>query len=81
MGEFLNNAEKSAIRQLIIQNYIENHGYSGAGELPNGNLLCWEMQIICCNWNDKTISKDHIENWYAPAIHHAIETIKGSKKL
>jgi hypothetical protein len=39
--EFLNNAEKRVIKELIINNFKENHGYNGTENLPTGNLLCW----------------------------------------
>lgn len=78
---FLNKAEESAITDVIIQNFAENHGYKGEGELPNGNLLCWEIQIIACNFSDKTIRKNHFDRWYSPKYYTQIMNIIGSKKL
>jgi hypothetical protein len=80
-AEFLNKAEQDAITTLIIQNYKENHGYSGDGILPNGNLLCWEIQVIACNWSDKTIIKSHMDKWYTPEYCTQIANIIKTKKL
>ena len=78
---FLNNAEESAIVELILQNFKENHGYTGEGKLPNGNLLCWEIQIIACDFSDKSIRENHFKKWYSPTYYTQIMKIIGSKKL
>jgi len=53
----------------------------GEGKLPNGNLLCWEIQIIACHHSNNDISKFHMEKWYTPQIHNEIKNIIGSKRL
>lgn len=78
---FLNKAEESAIIEIIIQNFKENHGYTGEGQLPNSNLLCWEIQIIACDFSDKTIREKHFNKWYSPKYYTQILKIIGSKKL
>ena len=78
--EFLNNAEKHAIEELIINNFKENHGYSGTGNLPTKNLLCWEIQIVVSHYN-KFISKEHLEKWYTQEYYNQLASIIKSKKL
>lgn len=78
---FLNDAEESAIVELILQNFKENHGYTGEGKLPNGNLLCWEIQVIACDFSNKTIRENHFARWYSPKYCIQIINIIGSKKL
>jgi len=78
--EFLNNAEKSAIEELIINNFKENHGYSGTGYLPTENLLCWEIQIVVSHYN-KFRSKEHMEKWYTQKYYNQLASIIKSKKL
>ena len=78
---FLNDAEESAIVELILQNFKENHGYTGEGKLPNGNLLCWEIQVIACDFSDKSIRENHFNRWYSPNYYTQILKIIGSKKL
>ena len=77
---FLNNAEKNAIEQLIIENFKENHGYSGTDELPNGYLLCWEIQIVVSHYN-KFISKEHMKKWYSQEYYNQLASIIKCKKL
>ena len=78
--EFLNNAEKRAIEKLIINNFKKNHGYSGTGNLPTGNLLCWEIQIVVSHYN-KFRSKEHMEKWYTQEYYNQLASIIKSKKL
>ena len=78
--EFLNNAEKHAIEELIINNFKENYGYSGTGNLPTKNLLCWEIQIVVSHYN-KFISKEHMEKWYTQEYYNQLASIIKSKKL
>jgi hypothetical protein len=78
--EFLNNAEKHAIEELIINNFKENHGYSGTEKLPTENLLCWEIQIVVSHYN-KFISKEHMEKWYSQEYYNQLASIIKSKKL
>ena len=77
---FLNNAEQHVIEELIIQNFKENHGYSGTDELPNGNLLCWEIQVVVSHYN-KFISNDHMKKWYSQEYYNQLASIIKSKKL
>lgn len=77
---FLNKAEENAIEQLIIENFKENHGYSGIDKLPTGNLLCWEIQIVVSHYN-KFISRDHMEKWYSQEYYNQLASIIKSKKL
>jgi len=78
--EFLNNAEKHVIKELIINNFKENHGYSGSENLPTGNLLCWEIQIVVSHFN-KFISKEHMEKWYTQEYYNQLASIIKCKKL
>jgi len=78
--QFLNNAEKDDITRLIINNFKENHGYSGTGKLPNEHLLCWEIQVVVSHYN-KFISKEHMEKWYSQEYYNQLASIIKSKKL
>jgi hypothetical protein len=78
--EFLNNAEQQAIEELIIANFKENHRYSGTGNLPSGNLLGWEIQIVVSHYN-KFICKEHMEEWYTQEYYNQLASIIKSKKL
>jgi len=78
--EFLNNAEKNRIKELIINNFKENHGYSGTGNLPTGNLLSWEIQVVVSHYN-KFISKEYMEKWYSQEYYNQLASIIKSKKL
>jgi hypothetical protein len=77
---FLNKAEQQAIEELIIENFKENHGYREGQTLPNGNRMCWEIQIIACE-SMKNINKSHMEKWYTQDYCSQIENIIKSKRL
>jgi hypothetical protein len=77
---FLNEAEQQAIIEIIIKNFKENHGYTEGELLPNGNRICWEIQIIACN-SMKNINKPHIEKWYTQDYCSQIANIIQSKRL
>jgi hypothetical protein len=78
--QFLNNAEKHAIEELIIENFKENHGYSGTGNLPTGNLLSWEIQVVVSHYN-RFISKEHMEKWYSQKYYNQLASTIRYKKL
>lgn len=65
----------------IINNRTIRKPMDTEGKLPNGNLLCWEIQIIACHHSNNDISKFHMEKWNTPQIHNEIKNIIGSKRL
>jgi hypothetical protein len=77
---FLNKAEQQAIIEIIIKNFKENHGYTKGKVLPNGNQICWEIQIIACN-DFKNVNKTHMEKWYTQQYCSQITNIIQSKRL
>jgi hypothetical protein len=79
-SNFLNKSEQQAIEEVIIQNFKENNGYTD-GLLPNGNRLCWEIQIIACKWADTDVRKNHMEKWYTQYYTNQIANIIKSKRL
>ena len=86
---FLNEAEQQAIIEIIIKNFKENHGYTEDQPLlPNGNRICWEIQIIDCDSSTsapfggmKNINKDHMKKWYTQDYCSQIANIIKSKRL
>ena len=77
---FLNEAEQQAIIEIIIKNFKENHGYMEDKVLPNGNRICWEIQIIACE-PMKNNNKSHMEKWYTQDYCSQIANIIQSKRL
>lgn len=87
---FLNQSEQNAIKELILNNFKENHGYKDDIDnidhnnnkyvLPTGYLMCWEIQVVVSHFN-KFISKDHMNTWYSQEYYNQLASIIKSKKL
>lgn len=77
---FLNNWEKESIKQLIIQNYKENHGYIAGDYLTNGNTIYWEIETVVGSIKKKC-NTAHMDKYYSEEYKAKFLDIIKTKKL
>jgi len=77
---FLNNYEREYVKQLILENYNETFGYISGINLPNGNTIDWEIELVVSSAKTKCIN-EHMNKYYSQEYKDKFYNIIQSKKI